>query len=154
MSKREDKPSTRTQDAIDAVEGCPQIRNVGQCHVAKHAVKGCIVKGSKCVGVILKVDDARWFRILILSSKLEHFRGQVHPHYSSSSLRQRAREDTLAAGKVTDALPANIAEQVENRGENKVMHERVCLNGLVIPVRNLIVAGLSHGLLLYWLFYL
>src|SRR5258708_16366761 len=148
MSEREDKPSTRTQDAIDAVEGCAQIRNIHQRKVTKHAIESCIIEGSEGVGVILQIDDAQGFRILILLSNLEHFRGQIHPHHSSSSLRQRAREHALAAGKVTDALSTNIAEQVENGGKNKVMHEHVCLNALVIPVCNLIFAGLSRGILL------
>src|SRR6266567_1225149 len=151
MCKREDKPAKGTQDALYALKGCPQIRNIGQRHVTKHAVKGCIIKGSKRVSVILQVDDTQRFRILILSSNLEHFRGQVHSHYRSSSLCQRAREHALAAGKVTDTLPANIAEQVENGGKDKVMHEAVCLNALVIPVRNLIVAGLGHDFSFQWL---
>src|SRR5215467_7683427 len=128
MSNREDKPSKRTQDALDALEGRLQIRNIGQREVTKHAVKGCIVKSSKRVSVILQVDDAQRFSLLSTSSKLQHFRGQVYSHYSSSSLRQCAREQTLAARKVTDALPANFTEQVEDEWEIEVMHEHVCPN--------------------------
>src|SRR5215471_15158804 len=123
MSNREDKPSRRTQDALDALEGRPQIRNIGQREVTKHAVKGCIVKGSKRVSVILQVDNAQRFSLLSMSSKLQHFRGQVYPHYSGSSLRQCAREHTLAARKVTDALPTNLTEQVEDGWKIEVMHE-------------------------------
>src|SRR5215467_8702076 len=148
MSNREDKLSKRTQDALDALEGRLQIRNIGQREVTKHAVKGCIVKGSERVSVISQVDDAQRFSLFSMSSKLEHFRGQVYSHYLCSSLHQQAREHTLAAGKVTDALPANITEQVEDGWKIEVMHEHVCPDALVIPVCNLIVAGLGHKLLL------
>src|SRR5215471_4671946 len=144
MSNREDKPSRRTQDALDALEGRPQIRNIGQREVTKHAVKGCIVKSSKRVSVILQVDDAQRFCLFSTSSKLQHFHGQIYSHYLCSSPHQRAREHTLAAGKVTDALPANITEQVEDGWKIEVMHEHVCPDAFIIPVCNLIVAGLCH----------
>ena len=120
MKDREDEPTARSEDACNGGDRTIEIVDVGQPMIAGDTVEGLSGESPTRCGVHIQICDAERLLDFGRACPVEQNLGDVDAGDSGAMVCKLTSDSAVAAGKIQNPHPADVSEEVEQRGGRRL----------------------------------